>query len=118
MRCRFIASKRLSNTWRTPTLSRLGTTLVSSPLHQAASIASSLTLGSFLVNNYRQALDLLAGQDALQKTMQDQGISGHEVFRQWLVEERAYLSSLAKEPVVETLEMDYYQRLVNFHGSS
>ncbi|KAG6807196.1 hypothetical protein H0H92_008450 [Tricholoma furcatifolium] len=32
-------------------------------------------LSLFLVNNYRQALELLAGQDVLEKTMADQGIA-------------------------------------------
>jgi len=50
--------------------------------------------------------------------MEDQGIASPEVFHQWLEEERVYLSSLVKEPMQETLEMEYYQRLVNFHAAS
>ncbi|KAG6912822.1 hypothetical protein DXG01_011751, partial [Tephrocybe rancida] len=75
-------------------------------------------LSTFLVNNYRQALKILAGIDALHKTMNDQGITSTDVFHQWLEEECAYLTSLAKEPVQETLEMEYYQKLVNFHAAS
>ncbi|KAG6809770.1 hypothetical protein H0H92_014809 [Tricholoma furcatifolium] len=71
------------------------------------------SLGNFLTNNYRQALDLLSGLPALQKAMEDQGIAGPEVFTEWLQEEKAYLQSLSKEPEEETLEMDYYQRLVS-----
>ncbi|KAG6895254.1 hypothetical protein C0992_002338 [Termitomyces sp. T32_za158] len=75
-------------------------------------------LSTFLINNYRQALDLLAGEDVLWKTMEDQGITGTEVFHQWLEEERVYLTSLSKEPIQETLEMNYYQKLVDFYAAS
>ena len=68
-------------------------------------------LGDFLVNNYKQALCILDGRDALKKAMDDQGISGPEVFEHWLEEERAYLRALAKKPVHETLEMGYYETL-------
>ncbi|KAG6895725.1 hypothetical protein C0992_013014 [Termitomyces sp. T32_za158] len=75
-------------------------------------------LSTFLVNNYLQALELLAGEDALRKTMEDQGIAGTEVFHEWLREERVYLSSLVKEPIQETLEMEYYKKLVNLDAAS
>ncbi|KAG6809552.1 hypothetical protein H0H92_015829 [Tricholoma furcatifolium] len=63
------------------------------------------------------SLELLAGQDALEKTMADQGIASTNVFHQWLAEERAYLMSRTKEPVQETLDMEYYQKLVNYYDS-
>ncbi|KAG6805332.1 hypothetical protein H0H92_015814 [Tricholoma furcatifolium] len=49
--------------------------------------------------------------------MADQGIESTSVFHQWLKEEREYLMSRTKEPVQETLEMDYYQKLVNYYDS-
>ncbi|KAG6826205.1 hypothetical protein H0H92_000724 [Tricholoma furcatifolium] len=70
------------------------------------------------INNYRQALELLAGHAALQKAMSDNNIPSTDVFSQWLAEERAYLTSLKAEPVQETLEMEYYQKLVNFYDNS
>lgn len=60
----------------------------------------------------------MAGQEALQKAMENQGIADTKVFHQWLEEECAYLSFLAKEPIQETLEMEYYQKLVNYYSSS
>ncbi|KAG6809366.1 hypothetical protein H0H92_000527 [Tricholoma furcatifolium] len=81
------------------------------------SFETSHTLSKFLVDNYRQALHLLAGEDALQKTMQDQGIAGTHIFHEWLEEERTYLKSLASEPIEETTEMDYYQKLVNYYAA-
>lgn len=74
-------------------------------------------LGLFLVNNYKQALALLDREPALRKTMHDQGISSATVFEEWLAEEHEYLRSLSKEPVQETLEMEYYQKVVNLRAS-
>ncbi|KAG6805120.1 hypothetical protein H0H92_000628, partial [Tricholoma furcatifolium] len=71
----------------------------------------------FLVNNYRQALDILETRSALQKTMDDQGITSTDVFPAWLGEEHAYLTSLINEPLEETLGMEYYQKLVNYHDA-
>ena len=77
----------------------------------------SQATGEFLVNNYCQALDILKGGPALEKAMLDQGIEGTDTFQAWLAEECNYLKSLAKEPLQETLEMEYLQKLVNFQGS-
>ena len=77
----------------------------------------SQATGEFLVNNYYQALDILKGGPALEKTMLDQGIEGTDTFQAWLAEEHTYLKSLSKEPLQETLEMEYLQKLVNFQGS-
>ena len=50
--------------------------------------------------------------------MQDLGLSDSQVFETWREEERAYLEGLAKEPMIETLEMEYYQKLNNLGASS
>jgi hypothetical protein len=49
--------------------------------------------------------------------MLDMGIPNVEIFEQWLDEEREYLQGLKTEPVVETLQMEYYQKLINYHAS-
>jgi hypothetical protein len=73
---------------------------------------------TFLYNNYKQALDILSsGPSALAQAMTDLGITDAGVFEKWLDEERVYLEGLQKEPVTETLEMEYYQKLVNLHAS-
>ncbi|KAG6809422.1 hypothetical protein H0H92_000317 [Tricholoma furcatifolium] len=82
----------------------------------------------FLVNNYQQVLQILATRDALGKMMDDQGIPSADVFLQWLEEERVflqwleeervYLAGLSKEPVEETLGMDYYQKLVSLDNAN
>lgn len=45
------------------------------------------------------------------------GITLDDVFDQWLVEEKAYLEGLKKEPQVETAQMDYYQKLIKLWES-
>ncbi|KAG6806822.1 hypothetical protein H0H92_009967, partial [Tricholoma furcatifolium] len=72
----------------------------------------------FLVKNYEQALQILGTQGALQKTMADQGIKSTDVFLDWIEEEKAYLTALTKEPLEETQEMDYYQKLVDLHDAN
>ncbi|KAG6835989.1 hypothetical protein H0H93_012471 [Arthromyces matolae] len=74
-------------------------------------------LSTFLVNNYKQAIAIVQGQPALEKQMVDQNIANAGIFKQWLEEERSYLTGLQREPLQETLEMEYYQKLVNLEAS-
>ena len=69
--------------------------------------------GKFLVNNYRQALEILDQEDSLHFAMHQAGISGTEVFEERLRQEKEYLKNLSKEDPEETDQMEYYQRLVN-----
>jgi hypothetical protein len=43
-------------------------------------------------------------------------VSTRDVFETWLAKEKEYLQSMKKEPVEETNEMEYYQKLVNLHN--
>lgn len=74
-------------------------------------------LSKFLVDNYKQALEIQQTRHALAKTMNDMGIPSTETFLQWLKEERLYLSGLKKEPLEETLQMEYYKKLVKLDSS-
>ena len=49
--------------------------------------------------------------------MTNLNISDTWVFEEWRQEEKAYLEGLQKEPITETLEMEYYQKLVNLRVS-
>ncbi|KAG1760782.1 hypothetical protein EDD22DRAFT_980489 [Suillus occidentalis] len=70
-------------------------------------------LSNFLYSNYKQALDILTnGNDVLPNAMRDLGVTDVGVFESWLEEEKAYLKGLAREPEEETLQMEYWQRLV------
>ncbi|KAI6015478.1 hypothetical protein BKA83DRAFT_4465568 [Pisolithus microcarpus] len=66
-------------------------------------------LTKFLLNNYKQALDLLSnGRVTLEQLMCELGVSDPTIFRQWLDEE---------QPAEETLQMEYWQQLVNLAAS-
>ncbi|KAF8341848.1 hypothetical protein F5887DRAFT_887753 [Amanita rubescens] len=71
-------------------------------------------LSKFIVDNYQQALNILAGEPALRASMKTFGYSA-STFPKWLEEERAYLQSLPTEPLQETYEMDYYMHLVELN---
>jgi len=74
--------------------------------------------GTFLVNNYRQALDILKNTPAiLSKAKHELGVEDDAVFETWLAQEQEYLQGLKKEPPNETLEMEYCQRLVALQAS-
>jgi hypothetical protein len=40
-------------------------------------------------------------------------VESRDVFETWLESEKTYLRTLSKEPLEETMEMEYYQKLVN-----
>jgi hypothetical protein len=63
--------------------------------------------GTFLVNNYKQAIEILDTEEAVRFAMNQAGTSIRR-----LDEERAYLQGLSKEPESETDQMEYYSRLV------
>jgi len=70
------------------------------------------------LNNYKQALNLLSnGHATLEWLMRKLGVNDPMTFKLWLDEERMYLKSLLQEPAEETLQMEYWQRLVNLSGS-
>jgi hypothetical protein len=46
--------------------------------------------------------------------MQSLNVESRDVFETWLAKEKRYLRSLSKELAEETLEMEYYQKLVNW----
>ncbi|KAJ7825761.1 hypothetical protein B0H14DRAFT_3088555 [Mycena olivaceomarginata] len=68
-------------------------------------------LSTFLVNNYKQALEQIDLEDSLKFAMDQAGISGPEVFEEQLKQEQEYLRGLSKEPEAETDQMEYYTRL-------
>ncbi|KAG1899795.1 uncharacterized protein F5891DRAFT_1128794 [Suillus fuscotomentosus] len=75
-------------------------------------------LSNFLYCNYKQALDILNdGDTTLPKLMQDLGLTDESIFERWLEEEKTYLQGLTREPEDETLQMEYWQKLVNFTAS-
>jgi len=73
---------------------------------------------TFLLNNYWQALWILKDSPkTLACIMLDIHISNADIFEDWLKEERVYLRGLKMEPAAETLQMEYFQKLVNLYAS-
>ncbi|KAF7967244.1 hypothetical protein HWV62_35063 [Athelia sp. TMB] len=82
-----------------------------------AEVFANLTI--FLHDNYKQALDILqSGPTSLTQAMLDLRIADTAIFEQWREEEKVYLQGLSKEPMRETLQMEYYQKLVNLAAAS
>ncbi|KAG2126322.1 hypothetical protein DEU56DRAFT_872938 [Suillus clintonianus] len=75
-------------------------------------------LSNFLYHNYKQALDIICdSQITLPKLMQDINVTEESTFDEWLKEEKVYLQGLCTEPELETLQMEYWQKLVNLSAS-
>ncbi|KAG1871810.1 hypothetical protein DFJ58DRAFT_713769 [Suillus subalutaceus] len=63
------------------------------------------SLGNFLYNNYKQALDILSDSEInLKKLMQDIHIPDESVFEWWLQEERDYLHGLRNAAATHRME--------------
>ncbi|KAJ7803082.1 hypothetical protein B0H14DRAFT_3778815 [Mycena olivaceomarginata] len=101
------------------------TTRYSTAFHRQQAIATYLKhadtvdayqgLSTVLANKYRRALKIKATLPMLRETMASLGVETRSVFETWLEKEKMYLNSLTKEPAQETLQMEYYQKLVNLH---
>ncbi|KAG1734417.1 uncharacterized protein EDB91DRAFT_1238427 [Suillus paluster] len=75
-------------------------------------------LSNFLYHNYKQALNIICdSQITLLKLMQDINVTEESTFDEWLKEEKVYLQGLCTEPELETLQMEYWQKLVNLSAS-
>ncbi|KAK7046968.1 hypothetical protein R3P38DRAFT_2507024 [Favolaschia claudopus] len=68
-------------------------------------------LSSLLCYKYRRALEIKATYGALRVAMADLGVESRDEFEAWIAKEKAFLHTLSKEPLEETLEMEYYQKL-------
>lgn len=102
------------------TTSRCSVIFVCRLLYHARALADIiiLCLANFLYGNYKQALDILTnGNDVLPNAMRDLGVTDVSIFESWLEEEKAYLKGLTREPEEETLQMEYWQRLVSLGAS-
>ncbi|KAK0496146.1 hypothetical protein EDD18DRAFT_1309780 [Armillaria luteobubalina] len=73
-------------------------------------------ISKFLCNNYHQALQIIETEPALKKSMRDLGVAHEKEFDSWLKEEATYLSGLQREPPEETVEMEYFARLVHYYA--
>ena len=65
------------------------------------------------MSKYKHALEIKATNPALIDAMQDLKVTSKQEFEGWLAEEKECIGKLLKEPVLETLSMDYYRKLVS-----
>jgi hypothetical protein len=86
------------------------------PLHITCHL-TAIIIGTFLLNNYKQALALLETKPAVESALRKVGAGDEQVVVNWLKEEEEYLRGLSKEPLLETLEMEYYKLLVTLADS-
>ncbi|KAJ7023105.1 hypothetical protein C8F04DRAFT_1213346 [Mycena alexandri] len=70
------------------------------------------SLSALLIRKYKRALEVKATEPALEETMRQLNIESKDDFAGWLATEMAALKNLLWEPIVETMQMEYYQRLV------
>ncbi|KAJ7124029.1 hypothetical protein C8R43DRAFT_899278 [Mycena crocata] len=71
------------------------------------------SLSLVLSNKYKRALEVKSTAPALTAAMHELGVLSKDTFVEWLAREKACLQSLQREPLEETLQMEYYQKLVN-----
>ncbi|KAI6100661.1 hypothetical protein EV401DRAFT_1877468, partial [Pisolithus croceorrhizus] len=75
-------------------------------------------LSTMILNNYKQAICIVReGKSTLLCLMDELGITNASVFSAWLLEEKEYLAARSREPKEETLQMEYWQKLVNLDMS-
>ncbi|KAF7317245.1 hypothetical protein HMN09_00459600 [Mycena chlorophos] len=71
---------------------------------------------SLIHNKYRRALEVLSKEEDLLDYMNTNNITERSVFEQWLVDEEAALQKLSKEPLEETLQMEYVRKLGDYYA--
>ncbi|KAJ7736987.1 hypothetical protein DFH07DRAFT_870634 [Mycena maculata] len=76
------------------------------------------SLSLVLCSKYRRALEIKGTYGSLLDAMRRLQVESRDVFESWLEQEKAYLCTLSKEPLEETMEMEYYQKLVNLQAAS
>ncbi|KAJ6501407.1 hypothetical protein DFH09DRAFT_1335950 [Mycena vulgaris] len=103
------------------------TTRYASRFHRQQAIATYLKhadtfdtyhgLTLVLCSKYRRALGIKSTHVALRESMRELGVQSRDEFETWRAKEKAHLRTLSKEPEEETLEMEYFQKLVNLRDA-
>ena len=88
-----------------------------SSLYYLLLMCSLFTFRHFLLNNYKQALHILETKPSVIKVLASLGATNSDIVKTGIQEEQEYLHGLSKEPVEETLEMEYYKMLTDLHTS-
>ncbi len=71
-----------------------------------------------MYNDVKHALEIIDKRPALVEMMQRLGMRNMATFYKWLAEEKTYLQSLKEEPEEDSLCIEYYKSLVDWHGTT
>jgi hypothetical protein len=72
-----------------------------------------IVLASLLTSKYKQAVEILEFLPALEEAMKALGVDDRSVFETWYEEQKERLERVAQDVPEETLQLEYYQKLVN-----
>ncbi|KIN92747.1 hypothetical protein M404DRAFT_172701, partial [Pisolithus tinctorius Marx 270] len=76
------------------------------------------SISNFIYSNYKQALLIIQDCEFVLLSLKcELGVTTDTEFTTWLQEERSDLEGLEMEPLNETLQMEYWQALVNLEAS-
>ncbi|KAF7300328.1 hypothetical protein HMN09_00916100 [Mycena chlorophos] len=70
---------------------------------------------SLIHSKYRRAIEVLSKEQDLLDYMTTNNIPERAVFEQWLRDEEAALEKLSREPLEETLQMEYVRKLGDYY---
>ncbi|KAF7318667.1 hypothetical protein HMN09_00378400 [Mycena chlorophos] len=76
---------------------------------------SDLAAVSLIHSKYRRAIEVLSKEQDLLDYMTTNNIPERAVFEQWLRDEEAALEKLSREPLEETLQMEYVRKLGDYY---
>ena len=80
-------------------------------------LTADISLGEFLLNNYKQALDILREMPIRIATLLSGGHVSDVQFAGWLEVEHRYLKSKQAEPQADILRMEYVELLTKYNDA-
>ena len=83
----------------------------------AACVCHAEFIGHFLLNNYKQALEVIHDMPIRIATLTSEQLITDVQFTQWLEDERLYLESRKSEPEADMLAMEYVQLLQKYYDT-
>ncbi|KAF7349559.1 hypothetical protein MSAN_01681000 [Mycena sanguinolenta] len=99
----------------------VSTTRYASRFHRQQAIPTYLqhtdTLDTYYSLSSTTVLEIKSTFNASRDSMRELGVQSRAEFESWRASEKAHLSTLLKEPEEETLEMEYFQELVNLQDA-
>lgn len=89
---------------------------ITSYLQHKDRVDTYANLSTILCSSYKRALAVLDMEPELVRLMRDFNMADRTEFEEWLREEKEYLQGLSRQPPEETLQMEYYKKLLKLKG--